>query len=88
VAISCHGSFAAGLPRIASMNVCSDSVLLSLADPAQIVASAASRAMSGSPGRRRCAALSGVVGCAEDVLVAKAGHRLASLSTTHRRASS
>lgn len=37
VAISGHASFAAGLPRIVSMNVCSDQLLLSLADPAQIM---------------------------------------------------
>lgn len=35
--ISSQASLAAGLPRIASMNVCTDQLLLSLADPAQIV---------------------------------------------------
>jgi iron complex transport system substrate-binding protein len=37
VAISGHASLAAGPPRIVSMNVCSDQLLLSLADPAEII---------------------------------------------------
>jgi iron complex transport system substrate-binding protein len=37
LAISPGASLAAGLPRVASMNVCSDQLLLTLADPTQIL---------------------------------------------------
>src|ERR1700675_740626 len=35
--VSFGPAFAAGLPRVVSMNVCTDQLLLTLADPAQIV---------------------------------------------------
>lgn len=37
VAMTGNGAVAAGLPRIASMNVCTDQLLLTLADPGQIL---------------------------------------------------
>ena len=37
VAMAGNGAAAAGLPRVASMNVCTDQLLLSLADPGQIL---------------------------------------------------
>jgi iron complex transport system substrate-binding protein len=37
VALSGHAARTAGLPRIASMNVCTDQLLLALADPEQII---------------------------------------------------
>jgi hypothetical protein len=36
-ALSCGPATAAGLPRIASMNVCTDQLLITLADPEQIL---------------------------------------------------
>jgi len=80
VTISCHASFAAGLPRIVSMNVCSDQLLLSLADPGQIIGlSRFSRDawQSWAAGdARRFPIFSGG---AEDVLVAKPDIVVASL---------
>jgi iron complex transport system substrate-binding protein len=73
-------SFAAGLPRIVSMNVCTDQLLLSLADPEQILGlSRYSRdaAESFAAGEaRRFPVLSGG---AEDVLVLKPDIVVASL---------
>jgi len=80
VTISCHASFAAGLPRIVSMNVCSDQLLLSLADPGQIVglsrfARDAWQSWEAGDARR----FPIFSGGAEDVLVAKPDIVVASL---------
>jgi len=79
-AISGSASFAAGLPRIVSMNVCSDQLLLSLADPVQIIGLsrfARDAWQSWAAGdARRYPVLSGG---AEDVLVAKPDIVVASL---------
>ena len=79
-AISGSAAFAAGPPRIVSMNVCSDQLLLSLADPAQIIGLsrfARDTWQSWAAGdARRYPVLSGG---AEDVLVAKPDIVVASL---------
>jgi iron complex transport system substrate-binding protein len=79
-ALSCSASAATGLPRIVSMNVCSDQLLLSLADPDQIIGLsryAGDAWQSWAAGdARRYPILSGG---AEDVLVAKPDVVVASL---------
>ena len=79
VMISCNPSFASG-PRIVSMNVCSDQLLLSLADPDQIMGLSRFARDSwqswAADDARRYPVLSGG---AEDVLVAKPDIVVASL---------
>src|SRR5258706_1931932 len=71
---------AAGLPRIASMNVCTDQLLIPLADPAQILGlsrfSRDARQSFAADDARRYPILSGG---AEDVLVLKPDVVVASL---------
>ena len=77
--VSCGASsaFAAGLPRIVSMNVCADQALLKLADPEQILGlSRFSRDAWVAGDARRHPALSGG---AEDVLVLRPDVVVASL---------
>jgi iron complex transport system substrate-binding protein len=78
--LSCSASAATGLPRIVSMNVCSDQLLLSLADPDQIIglsryAGDAWQSWAASDARRYPI----LSGGAEDVLVAKPDVVVASL---------
>lgn len=73
------GPAAAALPRVASMNVCTDQLLLTLADPAQIVGLSRfsrDRFQSREPDASRYRTLSGG---AEDVLVLKPDVVVASL---------
>jgi iron complex transport system substrate-binding protein len=73
------GPAAAALPRVASMNVCTDQLLLTLADPAQIVGLSRfsrDRFQSWGPDASRYRTLSGG---AEDVLVLKPDVVVASL---------
>ena len=78
--VSCAPTHAAGLPRIVSMNVCTDQLLIKLADPEQIVGlSRFSRDGWQSPvagDARRFPVLSGG---AEDVLVLRPDIVVASL---------
>jgi iron complex transport system substrate-binding protein len=70
---------AAALPRVASMNVCTDQLLLTLADPAQIVGLSRyshDRFQSWEPGASRYRKLSGG---AEDILMLKPDVVVASL---------
>jgi hypothetical protein len=54
VALALPASASAAAPRIISMNICTDQLLLALADPAQIMGLSASRAMrDNGPVRRR-----------------------------------
>jgi iron complex transport system substrate-binding protein len=77
LALAVNSAFAANLPRIVSMNVCSDQLLLSLADPEQILGlSRYSRDAWVSGDVRRYPRLSGG---AEDVLVLKPDIVLANL---------
>jgi len=73
-------SFAAGLPRIVSMNVCTDQLLLSLADPAQILGlSRYSRNAEESFAVGEARRFPILSGGAEDVLVLKPDVVVASL---------
>jgi iron complex transport system substrate-binding protein len=77
LAMAASSSLAANLPRVVSMNVCSDQLLLSLADPEQILGlSRFSRDAWVSGDTRRYPKLSGG---AEDVLVLKPDIVLANL---------
>jgi iron complex transport system substrate-binding protein len=77
LALAASVASAAGLPRVVSMNVCSDQLLLSLADPEQILGlSRFSRDAWASGDTRRYPRLSGG---AEDVLVLKPDIVLANL---------
>jgi iron complex transport system substrate-binding protein len=80
LAMSGNASLASGLPRIVSMNVCSDQLLLTLADPEQILGlsrfSRDSRQSWAAGEARRYPSLSGG---AEDVLVLKPDIVVASL---------
>jgi iron complex transport system substrate-binding protein len=77
LAMPVSSALAANLPRVVSMNVCSDQLLLSLADPEQILGlSRFSRDIWASGDMRRYPRLSGG---AEDVLVLKPDIVLASL---------
>ena len=74
------GAFAANLPRIVSMNVCSDQLLLSLADPEQILGlSRFARDPSQSWAADRTRDYPSLSGGAEDVLVLKPDIVVASL---------
>ncbi|MGN1290135.1 MAG: ABC transporter substrate-binding protein [Bradyrhizobium sp.] len=69
--MSCSASFAAG-PRIASMNVCSDQLMLSLADPDQIIGlSRFSRDAWQSWAAEKARSYPRLSGEAEDVLLLK-----------------
>jgi iron complex transport system substrate-binding protein len=71
---------AAGLPRIVSMNVCTDQLVLALADPEQILGlSRFSRDGWQSPAARDVSRYPVLSGGAEDVLVAKPDVVIASL---------
>jgi iron complex transport system substrate-binding protein len=77
LAMAVSAASAANLPRVVSMNVCSDQLLLSLADPEQILGlSRFSRDAGASGETRRYPSLSGG---AEDVLVLKPDIVLANL---------
>jgi iron complex transport system substrate-binding protein len=80
VAMIGNGAAAAALPRIASMNVCTDQLLLSLADPRQILGlgrySRDRRQSWAADGARRYRILSGG---AEDILVLRPDVVVASL---------
>ena len=80
LAMAAGASPAAG-PRIVSMNICTDQMLLALADPAQIMGlSRFSRDRAAGPGRR-CAKIS-------DPVRRRRGHSGAQARRRHRRASS
>ena len=73
-------AFAVGLPRIVSMNVCTDQLVLALADPAQILGlSRYSRDGWQSPASRDISRYPVLSGGAEDVLVLKPDIVIASL---------
>ena len=74
------GAFATNLPRIVSMNVCSDQLLLSLADPEQILGlSRFARDPSQSWAAERARNYPSLSGGAEDVLVLQPDIVVASL---------
>src|ERR1043165_3071766 len=72
LAFSCVGASAANLPRLVSMNVCTDQLLLTLADPEQILGLSRFARDGWQAGKASAfARFPGLSGAAEDVLVIK-----------------